>query len=73
MSPASPAHPPATAPRPVRVLIKLLLALSLTSVACGSSEPKTTVMGEVEVNGGSEAVQLIEAVCIRNTPAQEPC
>ena len=50
-----------------------MLSLSLTGLACGSSDPGTKVLGEVEVENESIGVQLIEPVCITNTPNQEPC
>ena len=73
MSPATIALNPRAVTRTRRVLITLTLALSFTSVSCGSSEPKTEVRGVVEVKDASSEVELIEPLCITNTPTYEPC
>ena len=60
--------------RRVHALILLGLALSLTGANCGSSGAQTKVLGEVEQHhAASTDVQLIEAVCITNTPTHAPC
>ena len=76
MSPATIALNPRAATRTRRVLISLTLSLLVTSVSCGSSEPKTEVRGVVEVveaKDASSEVELIEPLCITNTPTHEPC
>ena len=88
MSPATIALNPRAVTRTRRVLITLTLAVSFTSVSCGSSEPKTEVRGVVEVieakdassedevvdvKDASSEVELIEPLCITNTPTHEPC
>ena len=76
MSPATIALSPRAAIRTRRVLIALMLALSFTSVSCGSSEPKTEVRGAVEVveaKDASSEVELIEPLCITNSPTHQPC
>jgi hypothetical protein len=88
MSPATIALIPRAVTRSRRVLVTLTLALSFTSVGCGSSEPKTEVRGvvvvvevkdassdaeSVEVKDLSSEVELIEPLCITNTPTHEPC
>jgi hypothetical protein len=97
MSPATVAHRPATLIRTRRLLIIVILALSFTSMSCGSSQPDTEVRGVVEVkdtssddrvvdakdtssddrvvdaNDASSEVELIEPLCITNTPTHEPC
>ena len=76
MSPATIALSPRAAIRIRRVLIAVTLALSFTSVSCGSPESKTEVRGVVEVvaaNDASSEVGLIEPICITNTPTQKPC
>ena len=73
MSRAPSAHLPTLAARPTRAVVIAVLSLSLTGLACGSSDPGTKVLGEVEVENESIGVQLIEPVCITNTPNQEPC
>ena len=76
MSPATIALEPRAVTRTRRVLITLMLALSFTSMSCGSSEPETEVRGVVEVvevKDASSEVELIEPLCITNTPTHEPC
>ena len=74
MSRATSAHRSRPTARRPRALILLLLALSLTSASCGSSEPPTKVLGEVESQSEAASdVQLIDAVCITNTPTRAPC
>ena len=73
MSPATIALNPRAVTRTRRVLITLTLALWFTSVSCGSSEPKTEVRGVVEAKDASSEVELIEPLCITNTPTHEPC
>ena len=74
MSRAPSAHRSRPIARRARALILLLLALSLTSASCGSSEPQTKVLGEVESQTEAASdVQLIDAVCITNTPTRALC
>jgi hypothetical protein len=73
MSPATIALNPRAVTRTRRVLITLTLSLLVTSVSCGSSEPKIEVRGVVEAKDGSSEVELIEPLCITNTPTHEPC
>ena len=76
MSPATIALKSRAVTRTRRVFITLTLSLSFTSVSCGSSEPKTEVRGVVEVvdmKDASSEVELIEPLCITNTPTHEPC
>ncbi|HUP72025.1 MAG TPA: hypothetical protein VM282_03160 [Acidimicrobiales bacterium] len=56
----------------VRALIALVVAVTFTA-GCGSSEPKTQVLGEQEEQGASDEVVLLDPVCITNTPTLEPC
>ena len=73
MSPYPTAHPSGVAARPLRALVALVVALTFASAGCGSSEPKTQVLGEQENQGAADEVVLLEAVCITNTPTREPC
>ena len=76
MSPATIALKSRAVTRTRRAFITLTLSLSFTSVSCGSSEPKTEVRGVVEVvdmKDASSEVELIEPLCITNTPTHEPC
>ena len=73
MSPAINASRPIAAIRPRRVLIIGLFALCFTSLGCGSSQPTTEVRGVVEVKDTSSEVELIEALCITNTPTYAHC
>ena len=87
MSPSTIAPRPRAIRRTRRALIIAMLALSVTSVSCGSSPSDAEVQGVVEVQGAAEVqgvvvevddtssseVGLIEAVCITNTPTHEPC
>ena len=74
MSRAPVAHRRSAASGPARALILLGLALALICASCGSSGAQTEVLGEVEQQHvASTDVQLIEAVCITNTPTHAPC
>ena len=73
MSAATVALRPRAVIRTRRVPIIVMLALSFTSVSCGSSEPRTEVRGVVEAKDASNEVELIEPLCITNTPTHEPC
>ena len=75
MSPCSTARRSEKAAFGFRGLLALLAAVIVTSVGCGSSDSKTQVLGEQEQQAGAEVevVELLDAVCITNTPTQEPC
>ena len=73
MSPAIIASRPRAAIRNRRVLIIGLFALCFTSLGCGSSQPTTEVRGVVEVKDTSSEVELIEPLCITNTPTYAHC
>ena len=73
MSPATIALRPIAVIRARRVLIIAMFALSFTSASCGSSDSKTEVRGVVEVKDAPSEVELIEPVCITNTPTHAPC
>ena len=59
----------------VKALVLAVLMVALTSFGVQSNRPPTAVLGNVEVvdTGTVPQVQLIDAVCITNTPTQEPC
>jgi uncharacterized lipoprotein len=66
------AHTSESVARVVRALMALVVAVAL-SAGCGSSEPKTQVLGEQEQIGASEEVVLLDPICVTNTPTQRPC
>jgi len=72
MRPDPVARPASAVIRTGRALIIIVLALSF-GASCGSSQPKTEVLGVVEPEGASTDVGLIEAQCVTNTPTHEPC
>ena len=62
--------------------VVILLILALTAMSGDPHRPITAVRGEVEVLDGvsqpdgvttAPPVEIIDAVCITNTPASEPC
>jgi hypothetical protein len=72
MSPCPTAQMSESVARVVRALFALVVAATLTA-GCGSSEPKTQVLGEQEQKDASDAVVLLDPICVTNTPTQEPC
>ena len=61
-----------SAARVARALIAVVVAVTVAA-SCGSSEPKTQVLGETEEMGVSDAVVLLDPICVTNTPTFEPC
>ena len=66
----------------VKALVLAVLMVALTSFGVQSNRPPTAVLGNIEVvdadaqaegAGTVPQVQLIDAVCITNTPTQAPC
>lgn len=72
MRPDPVTHPARAAIRARRLFVIIVLSMSFAA-NCGSSQPKTEVLGVVEPGGASIDVELIEALCITNTPTHEPC
>ena len=73
--PSSPAvRRPRAVARSVKALALAGVIVAVTGLgASRSSDPSTAVLGEVEVASTVPSVQLLDAVCITNTPALAPC
>ena len=56
-----------------RWLAALVAAVLSISAGCGSSAPKTQVLGQQEQREAAIDVELLDAVCITNTPTHAPC
>ena len=60
--------------RSLKALVLAGLIVAVTGLgASRSNGPDTAVLGEVEVATTVPSVQLLDAVCITNTPALDPC
>ena len=76
MSPTSAVRRPRAVSRTLKALVLAGMIVALTGLgASRSNGPPTAILGEVEVAvaGTTPSVQLLDAVCITNTPALDPC
>jgi len=73
--PSTPAHRLRRAvARSFQALALAVVIVAVTGLgASRSSTPSIAVLGEVEVATTVSSVQLIDAVCITNTPARASC